>query len=50
MKVKTVPLIVPLGIDLDGSFSSPERLAPASIPVTPENSTPNKINTVTSLG
>ena len=50
MKVNVVPVIVPLGIDLDGSFSSPERLAPANIPVTPENRTPNRMNTVTSLG
>ena len=50
MKVNVVPVIVPRGIDLDGSFSSPERLAPASIPVTPENNTPKRMNTVTSLG
>ena len=49
MKVNVVPLIVPLGIDLDGSFSSPERLAPANIPVTPENNTPKRMKTVTSL-
>ena len=50
IKVNVVTVIVPRGIDLDGSFSSPERLAPANIPVTPENSTPNRMNTVTSLG
>ena len=41
MKVNIVPDIVPFGIDRDGSLSSPDKFAPANIPVTPEKRTPN---------
>ena len=41
MNVNTVPAIVPFGMDRDGSLSSPDKFAPANIPVTPENNTPN---------
>ena len=46
MKVNTVPAIVPFGMDRDGSLSSPDKFAPANIPVTPEKSTPNSKNVV----
>ena len=46
MKVNTVPAIVPFGMDRDGSLSSPDKFAPANMPVTPEKSTPNSRNVV----
>ena len=44
-----VPPIVPFGIDREGFLSSPERFAPANIPVTPEKRTPNKPKIVTTF-
>jgi hypothetical protein len=41
--VKPMALKVPLGIDLEGSLSSPDMLAPAIIPVTPLNKTPKTV-------
>ena len=49
MNVNIVPPIVPFGIDDDAFLSSPERLAPANIPVTPEKRTPNIMYGVTTF-
>lgn len=45
--VKPTALSVPRGMLLEGSFSSPDRFAPAMIPVTPLNRTPNTVANVT---
>ena len=36
-----IPLMVPLGIEYEGSFKSPDILAPATIPVTELKKTAN---------
>jgi len=41
INVKTMAPSVPLGMASDGSFKSPDKLAPATIPVTAVKKTPN---------